>query len=119
MKRMFQAVAVAVAVLALPALSLAAQTTPATATTKTNGAAKPTSATVYSAHGVVKSIDASSLVLTEKPSKKKSHDVKFVLDSSTQKDPKVAAGSTVKVKYHNDAKHHVATEIREASGKKS
>jgi len=45
--------------------------------------------------------------------------VHFVVDSSTQKDANIAAGSTVHVKYHNDAKKHVATEIRAGSGKKS
>ena len=122
MKKLFQAVVVvAAAVLAVPALSLAAQTTPAApTTTKAKSGSKPAAGTVYSATGVVKSLDASTLVLTEKPSKKKkSHDVHFVVDSSTQKDANIAAGSTVHVKYHNDAKKHVATEIRAGSGKKS
>jgi hypothetical protein len=127
MKKTFQAAVVAGVVLAAPALSLAAQTKPATqtapaasATTTKAKAGKATSATVYSAKGVVKSIDASTLVLTEKSGKKKrSHDVQFVLDPSVQKDTNIAAGSTVRVKYHNDAKKHVATEVRAASTKKS
>lgn len=124
MKRMFQATVVAAAVLAVPVLSVAAQAAPATktapaATAKASPDTKATSGTVYSARGVVKSIDASSLVLTEKAGKKKSHDVRFVLDPSTQKDANIAAGSAVRVKYHNDAKKHVATEIRAGSGKKS
>ncbi len=125
MKRMFQAAVVAAAVLAVPVLSVAAQAAPATktapaATAKASPDTKATSGTVYSARGVVKSIDASSLVLTEKAGKKKkSHDVRFVLDPSTQKDANIAAGSAVRVKYHNDAKKHVATEIRAGSGKKS
>lgn len=121
MKKLFQAAVVAAAVLAVPALSLAAQTTPAApTTTKAKSGSKAAAGTVYSATGVVKSLDASTLVLTEKPSKKKkSHDVHFVVDSSTQKDANIATGSTVHVKYHNDAKKHVATEIRAGSGKKS
>jgi hypothetical protein len=126
MKRMFQAAVVAAAVLAVPVLSVAAQAAPATKTApaatakaKPSPDTKATSGTVYSARGVVKSIDASSLVLTEKAGKKKSHDVRFVLDPSTQKDANIAAGSAVRVKYHNDAKKHVATEIRAGSGKKS
>ena len=122
MKKLFQAAVVAAAVLAVPALSLAAQTTPAATTTKTKAKSdsKPAAGTVYSAKGVVKSLDASTLVLTEKSSKKKkSHDVHFVVDASTQKDANIAAGSTVQVKYHNDAKKHVATEIRAGSAKKS
>ena len=121
MKKLFQAAVVAAAVLAVPALSLAAQTTPAATTTKTKAKSdsKAAAGTVYSAKGVVKSLDGSTLVLTEKSSKKKSHDVHFVVDASTQKDANIAAGSTVQVKYHNDAKKHVATEIRAGSAKKS
>ena len=123
MKKLFQAAVVAAAVLAVPALSLAAQTTPAAPTTakaKAKSDSKAAAGTVYSAKGVVKSLDGSTLVLTEKSSKKKkSHDVHFVVDASTQKDANIAAGSTVHVKYHNDAKKHVATEIRAGSGKKS
>lgn len=122
MKKLFQAAVVAAAVLAVPALSLAAQTTPAAPTTtkaKAKSDSKAAAGTVYSAKGVVKSLDGSTLVLTEKSSKKKSHDVHFVVDASTQKDANIAAGSTVRVKYHNDAKKHVATEIRDGSAKKS
>jgi hypothetical protein len=128
MKKTFRAAVVAAAVLAVPALSLAAQakqpaqTAPAaSAKTKSDtksASTKPASATVYSAKGVVKSIDSSTLVLTEKSGKKKrSHDVHFVLDPAVQKDANIAAGSSVRVKYHNDAKKHVATEIREGKGK--
>jgi uncharacterized cupredoxin-like copper-binding protein len=119
MKKLFQAAVVAAAVLAVPALSVAAQTKPAaTAPSQANPAAK--AAVVHSARGVVKSMDASSLVLTEKTAKKKkSHDVKFVLDTSTQKTGNVGVGSTVQVKYHTDAKQRVVTEIRAAGGKKS
>jgi len=123
MKKLFQAAVVAAAVLAVPALSLAAQTppaAPATTKAKAKSDSKAAAGTVYSATGVVKSLDASTLVLTEKTSKKKkSHDVHFVVDSSTQKDANIATGSTVRVKYHNDAKKHVATEIRSGSAKKS
>jgi hypothetical protein len=58
-------------------------------------------------------------VITEKTGKKKSHDVTFVLDSSTQKTGTLAVGSTVQVKYHNSASQHVATDVRVAGGKKS
>ena len=117
MKKMFQAAVVAAAVLAVPAMSLAAQTKPA-ATAQATPAAKAAPA-VRSARGIVKSMDASTLVLIEKASrKKKSHDVRFLLDPSTQKDGNVVVGSTVRVTYHNDAKRHVATEVRVA-GRKS
>jgi hypothetical protein len=123
MKSMFQAAVVAAAVLAVPALGLAAQVKPAATTTAARPAMKPAAkpaakATVHSARGVVKSMDPASLVITEKTGKKKSHDVTFVLDSSTQKTGSLAVGSTVQVKYRNAASQHVATEVR-AGGKKS
>ena len=113
MKQMFQAVVVAAAVLAVPAMSLAAQTTPAPAK---QSAAKPAATakpTMHTAQGVVKSMDASSLVLTEKSKK----DVTFVVDASTKKEGDVAVGSTVHVTYKDDASQHIATDIKAASAK--
>jgi len=124
MKQMFRAAVVAAAVLAVPAMSLAAQAqaagAPAKSAAKTTAVTKTKAPTVHSATGVVKSIDASSLVLSETAGKKKgAREVRFVLEPSTQKDGNIAAGSTVRVKYHNDAKKHVATDVRVAGGKKS
>lgn len=115
MKQMFQAVVVAAAVLAVPAMSLAAQTKTAapakqTAPAKPAATAKPA---VHTAQGVVKSMDASSLVLTEKSKK----DVTFVVDASTKKEGDVAVGSTVHVTYKDDASQHIATDIKAASAK--
>ena len=115
MKQMFQAVVVAAAVLAVPAMSLAAHTQPAasdkqTAPAKPAATAKPA---VHTAQGVVKSMDASSLVLTEKSKK----DVTFVVDASTKKEGDVAVGSTVHVTYKDDASQHIATDIKAASAK--
>ena len=114
MKQMFQAVVVAAAVLAVPAMSLAAQTKTAApakqSTAKPAATAKPT---MHTAQGVVKSMDASSLVLTEKSKK----DVTFVVDASTKKEGDVAVGSTVHVTYKDDASQHIATDIKAASAK--
>ena len=115
MKQMFQAVVVAAAVLAVPAMSLAAQTKPA-ASAKQTAPAKPAATAkpaVHTAQGVVKSMDASSLVLTEKSKK----DVTFVVDASTKKEGDVAVGSTVHVTYKDDASQHIATDIKAASAK--
>ena len=115
MKQMFQAVVVAAAVLAVPAMSLAAQTKPA-ASAKQTAPAKPAATAkpaVHTALGVVKSMDASSLVLTEKSKK----DVTFVVDASTKKEGDVAVGSTVHVTYKDDASQHIATDIKAASAK--
>ena len=127
MKQLFRAAVVGAAILAVPAMSLAAQTPamqPKAAATAGSArtpakATKPARTAVRSAQGVVKSMDASTLVLAEKSGKKGNREVRFVLDPAVQKDSAVAVGSNVQVKYHNDAKQHVVTEIRPASGRKS
>jgi hypothetical protein len=138
MKKLFQAAVVTAAVLALPAMSLAAQAkpaatakAPATQTSsaqapppakapagKARPAAKTPSAAVHSARGVVKSMDASSLVITQK-SGKTTKEMSFVLDNSTQKEGEVAVGTPVQVTYHNAAKQHIASAIKATSPKKS
>ena len=96
MKKMFQAAVVAAAVLAVPAMSLAAQTTPAAPTTTSRRSGpKAAAATIYTAKGVVKSMDATSLVVTEKRQEEEVHDVRYVLDASTKKEGDPAVGSTV------------------------
>ena len=67
-----------------------ATTAPAAKTTAK--AAKPATA-VQSAQGVVKSMDASTLVIAEKERQEGHHEVKFVLDPAMQKDGNVAVGS--------------------------
>jgi hypothetical protein len=138
MKKLFQAAVVTAAVLALPAMSLAAQAKPAAtakapatqtssaqATTpakapaaKAGSTAKTASAAAHSARGVVKSLDASSLVITQKAGKS-TKEMSFVLDNSTQKEGDVAVGTPVQVTYHNAAKQHVASAVKATSAKKS
>jgi hypothetical protein len=107
MKKLLQAALVAVAVVAVPTMSLAAQPK----------AAKPgkSAMALHSAKGVVKSMDASSLVITE-GSGAKAHDVQFVVDTTTAKDG-AAVGSPVVVKYHDDGSRHVATMVSPAPAK--
>jgi hypothetical protein len=119
MKKMIQAAVMAAAVLAIPALSFAAQAKPAATPVAAKPAVKTTAKpALHSTRGVVKSIDPASLVISAKTGKK-SHDMSFVLDNSTQKTGNPAVGSTVQVKYHNAAKQHVATEVRATGAKKS
>jgi hypothetical protein len=109
MKKMLQAAVVAAAVLAVPAMSQAAQTKPATApAAKTS--TKP--AATHSAKGVVKSMDATSLVVTEK-----GKDVSYVLDASTKKEGDPAVGSTVTVMYKTEGTQHIATDVKAAPAK--
>ena len=70
-------------------------------------AAKPASTATHSVQGVVKSVDASSLVLTKSGKK----DMTFKLDSTTQKDGSIATGSPVSVRYRMEGSSMVATAV--------
>jgi hypothetical protein len=80
---------------------------PATSSS-TKPAAKATIAT-HSTTGTVKSVDASTLVITH--SGKKAEDMTFTLNSSTQKEGDVAVGAPVSVRYHDEGGAHVAAAI--------
>ena len=71
-------------------------------------AAKKTStAASHTVKGTVKSLDASTLVL----STKKGGDMTFVVDSNTAKQGSPAVGSEASVKYHTEGKTMMATAI--------
>jgi hypothetical protein len=112
MKKMLQAAAVAAAVLAVPAMSLAAQTKTAGAPPAKSTTHKTETAATHSAKGVVKSMDATSLVVTEK-----GKDVSYVLDASTKKEGDPAVGSNVTVMYKTEGTQHVATDVKAAAAK--
>ena len=111
MKKMLQAAVVAAAVLAVPAMSLAAQTPKPAPAAKTS-AKKAPSAASHAAKGVVKSMDATSLVVTEK-----GKDVTYVLDPSTKKEGDPAVGSNVTVMYKTEGTQHVATDVKASAAK--
>src|SRR5436190_597989 len=111
MKKMLQAAVVAAAVLAVPTMSLAAQTAKPAPAAKT-AAKKTATAASHSAKGVVKSMDATSLVVTEK-----GKDVTYVLDPSTKKEGDPAVGSNVTVMYKTDGTQHVATDVKASAAK--
>ena len=73
----------------------------------TKASTKP--AATHSVQGTVKSVDASSLVITK--SGKKGSDMTFKLDSTTQKDGSIANGSPVSVRYRMDGGSMVATAV--------
>jgi len=85
-----------------------AQTTakPASSSSKASKASTPAT---HSVQGVVKSIDASTLVITK--SGKKGGDMTFKLDSTTQRDGSIASGSTVSIRYHMDGSSMMATAV--------
>ena len=72
-------------------------------------AAKPASTATHSVQGVVKSVDASSLVITK--SGKKGEEMSFKLDSSTQRDGSITTGSPVSIRYRMDGSSMVATAV--------
>ncbi|HEU5255504.1 MAG TPA: hypothetical protein VFU28_05925 [Vicinamibacterales bacterium] len=74
-------------------------------------------AATHSVQGTVKSVDASSLVITK--SGKKGSDMTFKLDSTTQKEGSIATGTPVSVRYHVDGSTNVATAVNAEAPKSS
>jgi hypothetical protein len=61
----------------------------------------------HTVKGTVKSLDSSTLVLSQK----KGGDMTFVVDASTTKQGSPAVGSDVSVRYHTEGKTMMATAI--------
>jgi len=59
-------------------------------------------------HGVVKSMDATSLVVEGKGKK----DMTFAMDNSTHKNGDISVGSTVEVRYKTEASKVMALEVQ-------
>ena len=93
-----------VGILATSGLAIA-QTTKSSSKSSTKSASTAT----HSVQGVVKSVDASSLVITK--SGKKGSDMTFKLDTTTQKDGSIATGSPVSVRYRMEGSSMVATAV--------
>jgi hypothetical protein len=90
--------------LAVSGLAMAQTAKPAS-----SSAAKSASTATHSAQGVVKSVDASSLVITK--SGKKGGEMSFKLDSATQREGSIATGSPVSIRYRMDGSSMVATAV--------
>jgi len=103
-------VAMALLVGALAAVPAAGFAAPA-AKAQTTAAKRPAKAAAarHATTGVVKSIDATTLVIT-RPGKK-GREMTFVLNPSTQREGTVAVGSTVSVRYQEEGKTHVASAL--------
>jgi len=93
-----------------PAAKSAASTQPAAKSTVDKA---PVS---HATKGVVKSVDAKSLVITTSGAKGK--DLTFVLDSTTVKTGTPAVGATVEVRYKTEAKQNIATAVSVSEAKK-
>lgn len=99
--------ALASLLLAAPAFAQTTAPTPAK-TTKTATAPKPAATPVtHATRGVVKTVDASSLVIT----RAKGAETTFVLNTSTQRQGDIAPGANVSVRYHTEGKDKVATAV--------
>jgi hypothetical protein len=96
------------ALTAVPAVGFAA--TPRSSSTPAPVyASKPATAT-HAARGVVKSIDDSTLVVTQTGG---THaEMVFALDASTHRTGAIAAGTAVSIRYREEGKTKVATAIR-------
>jgi hypothetical protein len=105
--------------LAALAVSGAAQAAPQTSTkkdaAKPASTAKPATAASHSVKGVVKSIDASSLVISR--SGKAGSDMTFTLNADTKKDGAPAVGSSVSVRYRTEGSTNVATAVTAQAAK--
>jgi hypothetical protein len=99
--------ALASLLLAAPAFAQTTAPTPAAKTTKTATAPKPAATpATHATRGVVKTVDASSLVITRGKA-----DTTFVLNASTQRQGDIAPGANVSVRYHTEGKDKVATAV--------
>ena len=94
----------------VPAMALAhqssAQSKPSAPASKS--APKPATPATHATTGVVKSVDATSLVLSKGS---KSKDETFMLNSSTEKKGDIAVGAHVQVRYKTEGKENVATAV--------
>lgn len=94
--------------------TLAAAHAPATpdTTARTAQKAKPAGKVLatHATSGVVKSIDATSLVITR--GTKHATTESFRLSAATEKKGELTAGARVEVRYRNEGGRHVATAVR-------
>jgi len=113
MRNILTTATLAAALFAAPAIGFAApQAGSSTAKPPASSSAKPAAKATVATHsttGTVKSVDASTLVITH--SGKKAEDMTFTLNSSTQKEGDVAVGAPVSVRYHDEGGAHVAAAI--------
>jgi hypothetical protein len=102
------------AVIAVGALSLAPL---AIAAPQAQKAATHTARSTHASHataGVVKSIDATSLVITRAGS---AGEMTFALNSSTRREGAIEVGTPVSVRYQEDGKTNTATAVMVQHGK--
>ena len=107
-------------ILAVPMSGLAASAaiagqTKASLKPAKSASAKSTTAT-HSIRGVVKSVDSNSLVVERGAGKKKT-EMTFALDTTTHRAGDINVGSTVAVRYKNDASKLMALDVQPVKAK--
>jgi hypothetical protein len=90
----------------VPATGLALPTADVSQPTAAVSAAASSKQTMHATKGVVKSIDATNLVI-----RRSGRDMSFALNPSTQREGNVKVGSPVEVRYRTEANHRVATVV--------
>jgi ABC-type glycerol-3-phosphate transport system substrate-binding protein len=106
MKNMRLAIIMLAAVLALPAVGVAAKASAAQA--KKSSAAP----SMHATKGVVKSMDDTHLVITHS-----GKDLTFMLNPSTDKAGDLKVGSTVEVRYKTEGNQNIATVVTAGKAK--
>lgn len=93
-------------------------TTPKNLKPAKNAAPAKTTSTVatHSIRGVVRSIDSDSLVI-ERGAGKKKKEMTFTLDAATRREGDINVGSTVAVRYKNDASKLMAVDVQPVKAK--
>src|SRR5262245_46763314 len=104
------------AALAVTGAAQAAQsTTTKKAPASTTASAKPATAASHSVKGAVKSMDASSMVITK--SGKSGGDMTFTVNADTKKDGAPEVGSNVSVRYRTEGSTNIATAVTAQAAK--
>jgi hypothetical protein len=76
----------------------------------------PTAVSNHALSGVVKSVDATTLVVTR--AGKSPGEMTFVLSPSTHRDGVIGIGATVQVRFHTEGDTHVATAVLAIASKR-
>jgi hypothetical protein len=98
----------------VPGLGQTSSTAPKSLKPAKSAAAR--TATTHSARGVVKSVDSNSLVIERGTGKKKA-EMTFALDTTTHRAGDINVGSTVAVRYKNDASKLMAVDVQPVKAK--
>jgi hypothetical protein len=109
MRNMRTAAIVIGALLLVPPSGLASTAASTTPVTEAAGRSSSKRAQMHATKGVVKSVDATTLVVSR--SRQYGHEITFVLNPSTQQAGKVTVGSTVEVRYRTEGKQNIATVV--------